>query len=259
MENIHYTPDDSDITFYIQVYRDFQDAEHCLKQLRLHYRTSRVIIISDGDNDSRYERLSSQFNTEYRKGERLYPVEHGGRMLQRMFDAFLEQPSSYLIKLDTDTRVHRRLQYTPRGKVVFGTLEWETHQGKTKLDFPNIQGGCLCFTLDSARAIADSKLLLSERLLDYRETYADNPDIIARAQNVGLISSDFVIRYVCRQLNIPFIQFDEVKSLYRGRIPSDGGGFAVTHPHKSFLNKCRSGQFGALASKILRLIEFNKT
>jgi hypothetical protein len=215
-------------------------------------------MISDGDNDPRYERLSCQHKTEYRRGERLYPVEHGGRMLQRMFDAFLEQPSTCLIKLDTDTRVHRRLQYVPRGRVVFGTLEQETHQSKTRLDFPNVQGGCLGFTLDSARAIADSKLLLSERLLDYRGTYADNPDIIARAQNVGLISCDFVIRYVCRKLNITPVQFDEVNSIYRGQIPHGGGGFAITHPHKSFLNRCRSGQFGALASKILRLFELNK-
>ena len=72
-------------------------------------------MISDGDNDPRYERLSKRFNTDFISGERLYPVENGGRMLQRMLDTFLEQPSSYLMKLDTDTRIHRRFRFMPGG------------------------------------------------------------------------------------------------------------------------------------------------
>jgi len=94
--------------------------------------------------------------------------------------------------------------------VVFGTLEWETSQGKSRLDFPNVQGGCLGFMLESARMIADSGLLLSERLADYRETYADNQDIIIRAEKMGLISADFIIRYACRQLDHCIISFFRV-------------------------------------------------
>jgi hypothetical protein len=208
-------------------------------------------MISDGDDDPRYELLSQRFNIDYMAGERLYPVENGGKMLQRMLDAFLEQPCSYLIKLDTDTRIHRRLRFMPTGTVVFGTLEWESSQGKSKLDFPNVQGGCLCFTLESAKAIADSAVLLSERLTDYRGTYADNPDIIIRAEKVGLISADFIIRYVCRQLDIPVVQFDEVYAIYRGTIPAGGGGFAITHPHKSLINYFNNGRFGIFLTRLL--------
>jgi hypothetical protein len=251
MENLRYALSDTDITFYVQVFRDYRDAYLCLKKLRLHYKSSRVIMISDGDNDPRYERLSKRFNTDFISGERLYPVENGGKMLQRMLDAFLEQPSSYLIKLDTDTRIHRRFRFMPAGTVVFGTLEWETSQGKSRLDFPNVQGGCLGFTLESARMIADSGLLLSERLADYRGTYADNQDIIIRAEKMGLISADFIIRYACRQLDIPVVQFDEVYAIYRGTIPPGGGGFAVTHPHKSPINHFKNGRFGILLTRLL--------
>jgi len=135
--------------------------------------------------------------------------------------------------------------------VVFGTLEWETSQGKSRLDFPNVQGGCLGFMLESARMIADSGLLLSERLADYRETYADNQDIIIRAEKMGLISADFIIRYACRQLDIPVVQFDKVYAIYRGTIPPGGGGFAVTHPHKSPINHFKNSRFEVLLTRLL--------
>lgn len=252
MEDIRYGVQDYDITFYLQVYKDYQDARQCLERVRLHYPTSRIFMISDGDNDSRYSRLSRRFNTDYLLGERLYPVENGGKMLQRMLDVFLEQPSSYLVKLDTDTRIHRRLRYMPTGRVVFGTLEWETSHSRTRLDFPNVQGGCLGFTLASAQAIASSGLLVSEKLVDYRATYADNPDILIRAEKVGLISADFVIRYACRQLDITLVQFDEVMATYRRAVPSGGGGFAITHPHKTFRAFCKGTRLGRFILKLIR-------
>ena len=225
--------DDGDITFYLQVYRDSWDAETCLTELRRHYPSSRVIMISDGDDDRRFARLAERFGAKYTAGERLYGIEHGGKMIQRMFDAFLTRPSDYLFKIDTDTRIHRRFRYLPTGCAVFGTLEWQTAVTSTKLDFPSIQGGCTGFTLEAARRVAESGLLLSDELLDYRGTYADNRDVIRRAENRGIISTDFVTRYACRRLEIPLVEFDEVRSLYRGQIASDGDGFAVTHPHKT--------------------------
>lgn len=259
MEDLRYVISDNDITFFLQVYHDYNDACRCVEQLRLHYQTSRVIIISDGDDDPRYRQLSQRFNAEYTAGERLYTVQNGGKMLQRMLNAFLERPCSYLIKIDTDTLVHRRFRYMPAGPAVFGALEWETSKSKTKLDFPNVQGGCLGFTLESAKQIADSGLLLSESMVDYRATYADNPDIIIRAERVGMISADFVIRYACRQLAIPTVQFDEVYSIYRGTIPPGGGGFAVTHPHKSKMNYSTLEQASTILRKALnRVIAFKR-
>jgi len=224
--------DDEDITFYLQVYRDAAEAEQCLRSLRRHYPRSRVIVISDGDDDRRHARLARRFGAEYTAGERLYGIEHGGKMIQREFDAFLARPSDYLFKIDTDTRIHRRFRYLPTGCVAFGTLELEAVITHVKLDFPSVQGGCMGFTLEAARRIAESGLLLSDELLDYRATYADIPAIVLRAENRGLISDDFINRYVCRRLGIPLMEYDEVRSLFRGKIAPDGEGFAVTHPHK---------------------------
>ena len=84
-----------------------------------------------------------------------------------------------------------------------------------------------------AEMLAQSGILQSDELLDYRSTYADNPDILDRAENHDLISMDFVTRYACARLGIEAKSYDEVKSVFRGFLPSDGGGFAITHPHKN--------------------------
>lgn len=223
---------DSALTFYLQVYRDPAAAAQCLRSLRRHYPRSRVIVLSDGDDDPRFAVLARKHGAEYHLGERLYPVENGGRMVHRMLEIFLESPSDFLIKIDTDTCVHRRFRYLPEGHAVYGTLEWQTWGCGTKLDFPNVQGGCTLYSLDAARRIVSSGLLLSDDLLDYEATYADTADIVARARDDGLISTDFVSRWVCRELGIMPQEFDEVRSLYRGEIAKDGEGFAVTHPHK---------------------------
>jgi len=232
MPTIREQYDDPDVTFYLQAYRDIDQVEKCLTSIRCHFPSSRIILISDGDDDRNLRRLGFQTQCELTIGDRLYPVENGGKMIQRMLDAFLEFPTHCLIKIDTDSRVHRRFRYLPTGRAVCGTLEWQTAGSKTPLDFPNVQGGCMLFLREAAEEIARSGILLSDELLDYRATYADNPDILHRAEEFGLISMDFMTRYVCRRLQIPLVEFDEVYSVYRGTIPADGAGYAITHPHK---------------------------
>ncbi len=233
MSERRYQYRDEDLSFYLQVYKDYQDAVACLSSLRQHFKDSRVVMISDGDDDSRFFELAERFGVEYSLGDRLYTAENGGKMVQRMLAAFFERSSDYLIKIDTDSRIHRRFKYLIEGPVLFGTLEWKTAGSTEKLDFPNIQGGFVGYTRLAAEKIFCSQILLSPDLLDHRRSYADTIDIIRRVEKEGLISTDFVVRYACRQLHIPMIAFDEVYSIWRGKIASDGEGFAVTHPHKT--------------------------
>ena len=90
----------------------------------------------------------------------------------------------------------------------------------------------MIFPRSVADEIVQSERLLSEDLLDFAKTYADNDDIRGRAEQWGMISMDFLTRYVCQQLRIEAKEHPEVRSLYRGKVKSDGGGFAITHPHK---------------------------
>ena len=227
---------DADLTFLVHAYRDSSDLPPSLEGLRAVYPDCRLLLISDGDNDPCLSDLADRFRAELVLGERLFPSANGGRIVQRLLDVFLHQPTDYLFKLDPDTRVHRRFRYLPTTCSVFGTLERITAIGKVPIDPPNVQGGCMGFTRDAAESIAESRVLLSDDLLDPRSTYADCPDMIWRAEDVGLVSIDFLTRWACGRLGIPLQEFPEVRSLFRGTIPANGGGFAITHPHKSRAN-----------------------
>ena len=135
---MNYRPTDRDLTFYLQVYRDRREAKWCLTHLRQHYPDAQLLMVSDGDTDPAWQRLADRFSARYVPGQRLYKTEYGGQMIQRMLDLFAESPTNYLIKIDTDTWVHRRLRYLPSGCKVFGTLEWTTWALKQPLGFPNV-------------------------------------------------------------------------------------------------------------------------
>ena len=48
-----------------------------------------------------------------------------------------------------------------------------------------------------------------------------------------MVSFDFLSRYACRTLGVECVEFEEVKSQYRGWVPETDGQYAFTHPHKA--------------------------
>ena len=104
---------DKDITFFMGIYRDYPCAEIALAQIKEHFPEARVILRSDGDPSLQNRELAERHDVEYYEEERLYPVENGAALLIRTFELFLDRPTRYLFKVDTDTAVHRRFQFLP--------------------------------------------------------------------------------------------------------------------------------------------------
>ncbi|MFV0445652.1 MAG: hypothetical protein ACK5Q5_18885 [Planctomycetaceae bacterium] len=214
---------DADLTFYLQVCRDYRRAEWCLDHLRAHFPAARVIVISDGDPDPRFESFVPRFSVEYRAGERLYGLEHGGRMIARMLSAW-ECSSDFLFKIDPDTLVHRRFRWLPCDNLaVFG------------MGLPT-QGGVMGFTRAAGERLLQSRLLASPLLTDPARSWgvmadgAVNADLLKMVQSDGRIRFDWVLAWCCRQLGIPQIWFDEVFSVWRDPVPEDID-VALSHPH----------------------------
>lgn len=225
---------DAHFTFYLQLYHDHTDAVICLRRLRRCYPNSRIILISDGDDDPRYPALAERFGCDYRAGERLYRVECGGRMVQRWIDAFLERDGErYLVKIDSDTRFHRPLRYMLDVEGVHGTLGFPADDLQRET-YPLVQGGCQIFTRAACEAINASGLLKSDELLDYRYTYAAGvPSAIKRCEQKRLIAADHLVRYTCLRLGIAAVNHPEVCSRWQPPAPLNlTKRFAVTHPHK---------------------------
>jgi hypothetical protein len=217
---------DQDLTFFALVYRDYEAMAACLRDLRKHYQASRVILRSDGDHDPRLSLLANSNDVDFRLESRLFAIENGGAIIERMLLLFLERPTRYLFKIDPDTVIHRRFRYLPLGSGVFGTLQCEQ-------DTPSVQGGCIGFTRDAAEQILKSGLLRDRRLQQPAKFIDDSPYFFRmadRAERCGLASFDWIVPWVAGQLRIPLFAFDEVNSGWRQPPPNPAGRYAVSHP-----------------------------
>ncbi|MCK5359198.1 MAG: hypothetical protein KAJ95_01155 [Gammaproteobacteria bacterium] len=218
---------DEDITFFMGLYRDRERAEGALLRLRTYFPDARVIIRSDGDDDPENYELSERYGAEYYADERLYPVEHGGKMIARIFDLFLQQPTRYFLKIDTDTGIYRRFRCLPGESGAFGTLQ------KSREGCASIQGGFVGFSEDIPGKVLSSGILNDKRLQDPLSYQADsiyfNP-MGRRSKRIGLCSFDWVLGWALAELQIPMVSFDEVYSHWRVPIDNDELKFAITHP-----------------------------
>jgi hypothetical protein len=219
---------DEDLTFFLLTYKNYEATVECLRDLRKHYSASRVILRSDGDPDPRFPNLAERSKVDFRAESRLFGIENGGAVIERMLVIFLERPTRYLFKIDPDTVVHRRFKYLPVRSGLFGTLQLEHVT-------PSVQGGCMGFTRDAAEQILQSEMLRDRRLREPSKFINDSPYFVRmahRAQRCGLASFDWMVPWVASELGIPLYSFDEVNSGWRQAPPNPDQRYAVSHPRR---------------------------
>lgn len=217
---------DDDLTFFALLYKNYDATAECLVDLRKHYSGSRVILRSDGDPDARFSTLARHYRVDFRAESRLFGIENGGAVIERMLEIFLERPTRYLFKIDPDTVIHRRFESLPVRSGLFGTLQCEP-------ETPSVQGGCLGFTRDVAEKILRSQLLRDLRLQEPSRFINDSPYFFRmahRANRCGLASFDWILGWVASELGISSYAFAEVNSGWQQPPSNLNQRYAVTHP-----------------------------
>jgi hypothetical protein len=219
---------DSDITFLVQAYKDKHLAVNCLESIRKHYRDSRIVLVLDGDDDPDWKLVASRYGAEERHQERLYVLAKIGEMWKRRLEYYLEKPTAFLIKLDTDSLVNRRFAYMPDAGV-FGNLSYLPDGS-----FNHIVGGCIGFSNTAA------EYMLRNKVFDDEGISKSPPDWISRCSRAhwdqwcasGIGSDDCVLSHVCVKYGIEVEVFDEVYIIWWTVPRSVRSRYAVTHPHK---------------------------
>jgi hypothetical protein len=217
---------DDDLCFFALAYRNYEATEECVRDLRRHYPTSRVILRSDGDLDPRFSVLARDNQIDFRQEQRLFEIKNGGAIIERMLELFCEGPTRYLFKIDPDTVIHRRFKYLPLRSGVFGTIQCE-------VESPSVQGGCMGFTRDAAEQILRSGKLRDDRLKAPASFIHESPYFFRmadRARRCGLASFDWIVPWIAGELRLPIYSFDEVNSGWRQPPPNPDQRYAVTHP-----------------------------
>lgn len=217
---------DNDLTFFALVYKDYDATAACLTDLRKNYPSSRVVLRSDGDHDPRFPLLASAHSVDFRKESRLFRIENGGAVIERMLQIFLETPTRYLFKIDPDTAIHRRFKYLPLRSGVFGTLQCVE-------ETPSVQGGCMGLTRDAAEEILQSRMLSDARLKEPGKFIHESAYFFRmadRANRCGLASFDWIVPWIAGELGIPLFRFDEVNCGWQQPPLNPQDRYAVTHP-----------------------------
>lgn len=235
---------DEDLTFFALTYKNYDATAECLTDLRKHYPKSRVILRSDGDPDPRFPLLSRRHSVDFRAESRLFGIENGGVVIERMLMLFLEKPTQYLFKIDPDTVIHRRFKYLPVPSGVFGTPQ-------TEQETPSIQGGCMGFTRDAAEQILKSEMLRDSRLREPAKFINDSPYFFRmahRAHRCGLASFDWIVPWIASKLGISMYSFDEVNSGWQQPPPNPEQRYAVSHPRTATVSNkamevCDGGKY----------------
>ena len=220
---------DNDLTFFALTYKNHDAAAECLADLRKHYSASPVILRSDGDPDPRLPILANHYKADFHHEERLFGIENGGAIIERMLELFFAKPTRYLFKIDPDTVIHRRFRYLPVRSGLFGTLQCEQ-------ETPSVQGGCMGFTRDAAEQILQSEMLRDSRLTDPAKFINDSPYFFRmahRANRCGLASFDWILPWIASELGLPIFSFDEVNSGWQQPPPNPDQRYAVSHPRRN--------------------------
>jgi hypothetical protein len=208
------------VGFVLTVYRDLALANRCLGSIRAAYPDSPITAISDGDPDPEWSSLAQKHDVKLIMGQRLWLIVSGVAYTQRILEEATSMPASHIIRLDTDTIVHRRLTFLPMG-CVFGTRQW---QGGIR----SVQGGCTGICRTTLSSLLDLELL-RQMSADYRLWCGGSKVLLNRCKS-GVTSWDWSIGYLCKVKGVPVVGHCEIGSGWRR--PPDGD-FAISHPHKS--------------------------
>lgn len=221
-------------TFACNTYKDLPQLALHLAQLRRCYPTERILVVSDGDDDPRLPDVAAEHSAEFIAGERLYSLECGGAIVDRLLQIFLDGPGDVLVKFDTDTRFFRPFSVAPPGDAS-GCI-WGAY------GFRYLQGGCRLLTRTCVARAVTSGLLSGPR---YRNLSTWCPPVAeAYYRTNGKVSEDFITRDLLIELDIDIHDHPEVFSVgnvkrWRAmdtqtmkRLVNSDRRFAVTHPWK---------------------------
>lgn len=218
---------DADLTFCLQVFRDAPLARWSLSHLRGLYRNSRVIVISDGDFTIDPNTFAD-FNVDFRQGEELFLIERGGAMFERNFSIYLENPTKWFFKIDSDVGWHRRFLKLPEDTGIFGTVQ------RNGSGLRSLQGGCYGMDLDTVTTIINSNILKDNILKNPEETYALTEITRGHCNRTGKISEDWMMGWIATELGISMFDYTEIHSKWLEYVDNSEGWFSVTHPCKDF-------------------------
>jgi len=208
---------DEDLTFALEVYKNLPLATWCLDNLRAHYPKARLLVWSDGDDDGAIGPMVAERGGIFRQGGRLWVEGRSGALWNRRLREYLDCPTPYFVKIDTDTAFYRRIRRLPKEDCIFGTFAWSPECSRL------IQGGFIGMTRRVAERILWSGMLGADKLKMFSYVHDSGQIMAAEDKALGSVAAD---------LEITLHDHLEISSNWKKRSPNPENKYAVVHPCK---------------------------
>jgi hypothetical protein len=119
----------------------------CLRQIRAHYKTAPLVLISDGDRNIEYMDLAAGFRARLVNGTALNVAMFGGAHLYRTYAEGLKEAGDLIIRMDPAAYLWRPFTDVPSGE----------YAGYVNVDDStlSIHSGCSSLSVNAARTTLD--------------------------------------------------------------------------------------------------------
>lgn len=119
----------------------------CLRQIRAHYQTAPLVLISDGDRNIEYLDLAAGFRARLVNGIALNAGMFGGAHLYRTYAEGLKESGNLIIRMDPSAYLWRTFEDAPAGEYA-GYVNSDSST-------PSIHSGCSSLSVNAARMVLE--------------------------------------------------------------------------------------------------------
>ena len=207
---------------------DWRLALRLAKEIKQHHPNAPVVCIGDGYSDSDFSQQIRMLNIGFVSSvEPLKTALSGWRWTERFLSQGLGLNTPYVLRLDSDARIHRPIKTVPDADL-FGGLSKDG-----PATWPFITGGCIGFRREAIIQILQSEILRQPIYGNAQKfAYPRYSDELGhpgeQRSRKAYYLDDIAIGHLAKALELSLADWDEAHIKFRGKPKVENK--AITHP-----------------------------
>jgi hypothetical protein len=224
----------STTSFVIPVKNRVEKLNKILSSIRTHYPQERIIIYSNGtqpENVPLIEDISVKYATETHFTEPIYSYDTPAKLFRDIFDIFNENPTDFLVRIDTDAHVHRKINDLDSYAygVIGCVLDTQSQHNKVFQDAAHSGNFELTIPLPYVNAVIIFPKNIIQKFLTLQTFDAKNDDYYKQkylkarlnaffdsADKIPL-SMDHILMMGCQDANVQLLDHPEIYSVTKAK------------------------------------------
>jgi hypothetical protein len=229
------------LTFIIPIKNETERLDSILTSIRNNYPTERIVLFANDVSEQNIPTMvqySEQFNTEYVFTDKIYSYETPAKLFRDIFDIFMQKPTDFLIRIDTDAFVHKPISNLEGYEdCVFGCVHERDENTKEPIDsidknkifsasenqhslskvMPTYVNGVIGFSAPLVQYFILKQTFAQKNDVLLIEKYKQSRNITEEQLNTYPLWLDHILAIGCKEAGIKFKDHPEIYSLAYSR------------------------------------------